>query len=127
MPETEQAEEQTQQQSAEGSDQTEAKNAEFEEVSEGAGVGGEASLDVLLEIAMPITVNIGTVKVPFKRLLQLGPGSVLQLDKPIGQPAELYVQDIKFATGDIVVVDNCFAVRIKEVMGVDLPQEPAPE
>ncbi len=96
--------------------ETEVQNAEMTEAAEG-GAASQASLDVLLEINMPVTVNIGTIEVPFKRLLQLGPGAVLQLDKPIGQPADLYVQDIKFATGDIVVVDDQFAVRMKEVFG----------
>jgi len=48
---------------------------------------------------------------------------VLQLDKTIGQPAELYVQDINFATGDVVVLDGCFAVRIKEILGSDQPEQ----
>ena len=99
--------------------QVEAQNAEFSEVQDAGGAPGEENLDVLLDINMPITVNIGSTEVPFKRLLQLGPGSVLQLDKTIGQPAELRVQDIKFATGDIVVVDGCFAVRIREILGME--------
>jgi len=102
------------------SGQTEVQKAEFAEVQD-TGATGEANLDILLEISMPITVNIGKVEMPFKHLLQLGPGSVLQLDKQIGQPAELYVQDIMFATGDIVVVDDCFAVRMKEILGMEIP------
>ncbi len=120
MAETEQVEAPEQEQK---SDQIEAQNAEFSEAQEGDVTADETSLDILLDITMPITVNLGKVEVPFKRLLQLGPGSVLQLDKTIGQPAELCVQGIKFATGDIVVVDGCFAVRMKEVLGVDPPAE----
>ncbi len=105
--------------------ETEVQNAELTETAEGGGTG-QASLDVLLEINMPVTVNIGAIEVPFKRLLQLGPGAVLQLDKPIGQPADLYVQDIKFATGDIVVVDGQFAVRMKEVFGAAQEEAEAP-
>ena len=120
MAETEQAEATEQEQQ---SDQVEAQNMELPEVEEGDVTADETSLDILLDITMPITVNLGKVEVPFKRLLQLGPGSVLQLDKTIGQPAELCVQGIKFATGDIVVVDGCFAVRMKEVLGIDPPAE----
>ena len=97
----------------------EAQSAEFPEVQDAGGAPGEENLDVLLDINMPIAVSIGSAEVPFKRLLQLGPGSVLQLDKTIGEPAELCVQDIKFATGDVVVVDGCFAVRIKEILGME--------
>lgn len=120
MAETEQAEATEQEQK---SDQVEAQNVEFPEAQEGEVTADETSLDILLDITMPITVNLGKVEVPFKRLLQLGPGSVLQLDKTIGQPAELCVQGIKFATGDIVVVDGCYAVRMKEVLGIDPPAQ----
>ena len=98
---------------------TEAQKAEFADVEEKEVSAEETNLDILLDINMPIDVNIGKTEIPFKKLLQLGPGAVLQLEKAIGQPADLYVQDIKFATGDIVVVDGCFAVRIKDVLGLD--------
>lgn len=120
MAETEQVEATEKEQK---SDQVEAQNVEFSEAQEGEVTADETSLDILLDITMPITVNLGKVEVPFKRLLQLGPGSVLQLDKTIGQPAELCVQGIKFATGDIVVVDGCYAVRMKEVLGIDPPAQ----
>ena len=104
-----------------------AQNVELEEVQDIAGEPGEANLDILLDVNMPVTVNLGKTEVPFRRLLQLGPGSVLELDKQIGQPAELYVQDVKFATGDIVVVDGFFAVRMKEVLGMDSGSEATEE
>jgi flagellar motor switch protein FliN len=104
-----------------------AQNVELEEVQDIAGESGEANLDILLDVNMPVTVNLGKTEVPFRRLLQLGPGSVLELDKQIGQPAELYVQDVKFATGDIVVVDGFFAVRMKEVLGMDSGSEATEE
>ena len=66
---------------------------------------------------MPITVTLGKTEIPFRRLLQLVPGSVLELDKAVGQPMELYVQDIKFATGDVVVVNDRFGIRIREILG----------
>ena len=108
---------------AETQQQTEVENTEFTEAQEVETVPGEENLDLLLDINMPITANIGQAEVPFRRLLQLGPGSVLQLDKTIGEPAELYVQDIKFATGDIVVVEGCFAVRIREILGMEQPEQ----
>lgn len=116
-------EEQTQEEQTEVKQQTEAQNAEFAEAQDTGPAPGEENLDILLDINMPITVNLGKTEVPFRRLLQLGPGSVLQLDKTLGQPAELYVQDINFATGDVVIVDGCFAVRIKEILGADQPEQ----
>jgi flagellar motor switch protein FliN/FliY len=94
---------------------------ELESVAPTASSGQE-NLDLLLEIQMPITVTLGRAQIPLKKLLQLSPGTVLNLDKSIGQPAELFVQDIPFATADVVVVDNCFAVRIRELLGTEEPK-----
>ena len=116
-------EEQTQQEQTQVNQQTEAQNAEFAEAQDAGGSTGDENLDILLDINMPVAVNLGKTEVPFRRLLQLAPGSVLQLDKTIGQPAELYVQDISFATGDVVVMDGCFAVRIKEIVGSEQTEQ----
>ena len=60
---------------------------------------------------------LGQTQIPVRRLLQLGPGSVLKLEKPIEAPADLYLKDSKFAEADVVVVDNRFAVRIRKIVG----------
>lgn len=92
------------------------QSVEFPEVSETAGGGKGTSIDILLDMEVPVTVTIGKTQIPIQRLLQLSPGSVLKLDKPIDMPAELYLKDTKFATGSIVVLDDKFAVRIKEIL-----------
>ena len=98
------------------SDKMQAQAAEFSEAADAGSDSGE-NLNILMDIQMPITVIIGKAEVPFKRLLQLGPGSVLELDRLVGQPADLYVQDIRLATGDIVVVNDHYGIRIREVVG----------
>jgi flagellar motor switch protein FliN/FliY len=76
-----------------------------------------ASIDMLLDMTLPVSVSLGTGHIPIGKLLQLGPGSVLQLDRQVGEPADLYVRETKVATGDIVVVDDKFAIRIRQVIG----------
>lgn len=130
MAETEQVEaEQTQTQETQAQEEetnvTNVQNAEFTEAQETDVASSEENLDILLDISMPLTINLGKTVMPFRKLLQLGPGSVIQLDKAIGQPAELFIQDIKFATVDVVVVDDCFAVRIKEILGLEQALESA--
>ncbi|MHC4290120.1 MAG: FliM/FliN family flagellar motor switch protein, partial [Planctomycetota bacterium] len=82
-----------------------------------AGTDSGENLNILMDVQMPITVVIGKAEVPFKRLLQLGPNSVLELDRLVGQPADLFVQDVRLATGDIVVVNDNYGIRIREVVG----------
>jgi len=99
------------------------KQAQSVEFSEAAGTeaaaGGAGSIDLLLAMDVPVEVVIGKTELPVKRLLQLGPGSVLKLDKSIDEPADLYLKDVKFATGNIVVVDGQFAVRIEKILGLN--------
>lgn len=94
-----------------------AQSAEFTEVSETNAKGPGTSLDILLDMEIPVTVTIGRTELSIQKLLQLGPGSVLKLDKTIETPADLYLKDTKFATGTIVVVEDKFAVRITSILG----------
>ena len=84
------------------------------EAAENTGPGG--SIDILLDVNVPVTVMIGRAEVSIQKLLQMGVGSVLQLDTSTETPAEIYLKDSKFATGTIVVVDNHFAVRIEQII-----------
>ena len=110
-------EEKTQeQQDDQPSGAVEAQSVEFSEVGE-THIGGKgASIDLLLDIEVPVTVAIGKTEIPIQRLLQLKPGSVLKLDKPIDMPAELYLKNTMFATGSIVVLEDKFAVKIKKIL-----------
>jgi len=94
-----------------------AQSVEFAEAAESGAAGSGTSLDILLDMNIPVTAAVGQTQIPVRRLLQLGPGSVLKLDKPIDEPADLYLKDTKFATGNVVVVDGQFAVRIEQILG----------
>jgi flagellar motor switch protein FliN/FliY len=97
---------------------TEAQNVEFSEANADGGTGAGGSIDLLLDVDIAVTVAIGQTEIPVRRLLQLGPGSVLELDKSIDEPADLYLRDMRFATGSIVVVDGRFAVKIQNILGL---------
>lgn len=93
------------------------QSVEFAEAVESEqSVGSGGSIDILLDMDVPVTVIIGQTEIPIRRLLQLGPGSVLKLGKAIDEPVELYLRDTKFATGSVVVVDDRFAVKIREIL-----------
>jgi flagellar motor switch protein FliN/FliY len=121
MAETAQAveEKQDQQEGApQQDDKKQAQSVEFSEAVETEAVGTGGSIDILLDMKVPITVTIGQIEIPVQRLLQLGPGSVIKLEKSIDEPVELYLKDTKFATGNVVVVDGRFAVKIKRILGL---------
>lgn len=104
-------------QTAQDQPQIKAQAVDLPQAAEGKAAAPAASIDILLDMEVPVSVVIGKVEVPIQKFLQLGPGSVLKLDKNIEEPAELYLKDTKFAVGNIVVVDDHFAIRIKEVIG----------
>ena len=101
------------------------QSVEFPEAVETEAAGPAGKFDILLDMNVPITVALGQTEIPVRRLLQLGPGSVLELGKPVEAPVEVYLRDAKFATGDVVVVDGRFAVRIKQVIGASVTPEAA--
>jgi len=106
-----------QNQTAQNEPKIQAQAVDLPQAAEGKTAAPAASIDILLDMEVPVSVVIGKVEVPIQKFLQLGPGSVLKLDKNIEEPAELYLKDTKFAVGNIVVVDEHFAIRIKEVIG----------
>jgi flagellar motor switch protein FliN/FliY len=115
----EKTEEQQNQQNQIGQEDSkaQAQSVEFSEAAEKKTTGPGTSIDFLLDMDVPVTVAIGRTEIPIQRLLKLNPGSVLKLDKPINAPADLYLKDTRFATGNVVVVEDKFAVRIKEILG----------
>ena len=72
--------------------------------------------DALLEVSMPVVIEIGRTHLTVQEVLQLAPGSVVALDRAVGEPVDLYVSDRKFAQGEVVVVDDHFAVRVTRLL-----------
>ena len=96
-------------------DKVKVQAAEFSELAdEPQGLG--LSLDLVLDISMPVIVELGKATMTVRDLLQLRTGSVVELDKLAGEPIDLYVRDVRFARGEVVVVDNNFGLRISEVV-----------
>ena len=115
MAETDQAVEEQQDQQQES--QTQAQNVQMSEVAETENEAQARSIDVLLDLNVPVSVVVDKTEISVQRLLQLCPGSVVKLEKPVGEPVDLYLKNVKFATGTVVVIDDRFAVKIKEITG----------
>lgn len=118
MADTAVEEKEQQAQDAQADDKTQAQSAELSDVDAASDTGAPGSIDILLDLKIPIIASIGQTQISVRRLLQLAPGSVLQLDKPIEAPADLYLKGTKFAAGKVVVVDGQFAIRIEQISGL---------
>lgn len=124
---TQDEEQQDQKEATSADAKTQVQSVEFPDAPQDTATACGGQLDILLDMDVPVTVVLGETQIPVRRLLQLGPGSVLQLEKPVEAPAELFLKDSKFAAADVVVVDNCFAVRIKQILGTGVPVNPSQE
>jgi flagellar motor switch protein FliN/FliY len=101
-----------------------AQAAQFPEVQENGVTASGGQFDILLDMDVPVTVVLGTTQIPVRRLLQLGPGAVLKLEKEIEAPVDLFLKDSRFAEADVVVVDDHFAVRIRQITGAGIGAAP---
>jgi flagellar motor switch protein FliN/FliY len=94
--------------------------AELQQTEIGANMMGDVStgkdLGVLIDVRLPVTVELGRKKMFIRDILKLTPGEVVELPKLQGEPVDLYVNNKKFATGEVVVIAENFGIRIKTLI-----------
>ncbi len=73
-------------------------------------------LELLLDVPLDVSVELGRARVSIQDLLALGPGSVIELDKIAGEPLDILVNDRLVARGEAVVVNDKFGVRITDIV-----------
>ncbi|HRP07974.1 MAG TPA: FliM/FliN family flagellar motor switch protein [Gemmatimonadales bacterium] len=76
----------------------------------------ETRLDSLLDMTLPVTVEFGSTTMTIQEALELAPGSVIQLDRLLGDPVEVRISDRRLAEAEVVVVGDHFGVRITRVL-----------
>jgi flagellar motor switch protein FliN/FliY len=75
-----------------------------------------ANIDLLLDVNLRVTVELGRTSMTIKEILELGPGAVVELDKLAGEPVDILVNDKPIAKGEVVVVDENFGVRVTDIV-----------
>ena len=78
--------------------------------------GKDRNLQMILDIPLRVTVELGRTKMPVSELLNLTQGSVIELSKLAGEPMEVYVNDKLIARGEAVVVNEKFGVRLTDII-----------
>ncbi|MCS6953089.1 MAG: flagellar motor switch protein FliN [Bryobacterales bacterium] len=74
-----------------------------------------STMDLLLDVELPVSVSFGRTRLPLEELLKLGPGSVIELGRNADDPVELIVNNCVVALGEVVVVDGNYGVRISRI------------
>lgn len=81
-----------------------------------AGGGGAPDLDVILDIPVTISMEVGNTQIPIRNLLQLNQGSVIELDRLAGEPLDVLVNGTLIAHGEVVMVNEKFGIRLTDVI-----------
>ena len=90
--------------------------AAFDEVVDDGVPGSDVNLDVVLDIPVNISMEIGRTKISIRNLLQLNQGSVVELDRLAGEPMDVLVNGTLIARGEVVVVNEKFGIRLTDII-----------
>jgi flagellar motor switch protein FliN len=98
--------------------------ADFPIVAPSGNATGEAPFGMLLDLTLPVSIELGRTTMSVQDILQLGRGSVVQLDRLAGEPIDIFVGDRRFAEGEVVVLGENFGVRVTRVVSRTPHAEP---
>jgi flagellar motor switch protein FliN len=92
--------------------------AEFENLSDEAILEGkrDINLEVVLDVPVTLSMEVGRARLPIRNLLQLNQGSVVELDRAAGEALDVYVNGTLIAHGEVVVVNEKFGIRLTDVI-----------
>ncbi len=82
----------------------------------GAGTGQANDLNMILDIPVQLTVELGRTRIPIKNILQLAQGSVVELETLAGEPMDVLVNGFLIAQGEVVVVNDKFGIRLTDIV-----------
>jgi flagellar motor switch protein FliN/FliY len=88
----------------------------FDELAQIAADNGEVPLAMLMDLTLPVSIELGRTTMTVQEVLRLGRGSVVQLDRLAGEPIDIYVGDRRFAEGEVVVLGEHFGIRITRIV-----------
>lgn len=93
------------------------QRATFQELSPDAGASGNPDqLELVMEIPVTLSVELGRTKIQIRELLQLAQGSVVDLDRLAGEPMDVLVNGFLIARGEVVLVNDKFGIRLTDIV-----------
>jgi flagellar motor switch protein FliN/FliY len=96
----------------------EAHPAELHELTEEGAPGSsrDVNLEVILDVPVTLSMEVGRTRIPIRNLLQLNQGSVVELERAAGEPLDVFVNGTLVAHGEVVVVNERFGIRLTDVI-----------
>jgi flagellar motor switch protein FliN len=98
--------------------QAEATTAEFGNLQPDSSTDtkSDINMDVILDVPVTLSMEVGRTRVPIRNLLQLNQGSVVELERVAGEPLDVFVNGTLIAHGEVVVVNEKFGIRLTDVI-----------
>ncbi|HEX4871019.1 MAG TPA: flagellar motor switch protein FliN [Nevskiaceae bacterium] len=93
-----------------------ASRARLDPLADSANPGQDLNLDVILDVNVTLSMEVGRARLPIRNLLQLSQGSVVELERAAGEPLDVYVNGTLIAHGEVVVVNDQFGIRLTDVV-----------
>ena len=87
---------------------------------------GQSSMSLLGDVEMGVTAELGRTQLTVRDVLNLTPGSIVELDRAAGSPVDVVVNGTLIARGEVVVIDEEFGIRITEILGAVEQATPFP-
>ena len=88
----------------------------FQTLTGTTGGNAQHDIDMILDIPVQLTVELGRTRIPIKQILQLAQGSVIELDGMAGEPMDVLVNGCLIAQGEVVVVNDRFGIRLTNIV-----------
>lgn len=92
------------------------RQVQFTQLPEPSRRSAVSPIDMILDVNLKVTVELGRTSLPIAEILQLGPGAVIELDKLAGEPVDVLVNGKLVAKAEVVVIDENFGVRVTEII-----------
>ncbi|HEY4369364.1 MAG TPA: flagellar motor switch protein FliN [Steroidobacteraceae bacterium] len=93
--------------------------AEFDDLRDNnaaSDANRDVNLEVILDVPVTLSMEVGRTRIPIRNLLQLNQGSVVELDRAAGEPLDVFVNGTLVAHGEVVVVNEKFGIRLTDVI-----------
>jgi len=81
-----------------------------------SNAGSDVNLEMILDVPVTLSLEIGRTKMPIRNLLQLNQGSVIELERGAGEPLDVYVNGTLIAHGEVVVINDRFGMRLTDIV-----------
>ena len=92
------------------------QSLQFPNFTQSVGGGEQGNINLIMDVFIEMTVELGRTKKTIKDILGLGEGTIIELDKLAGEPVDILVNHKPIAKGEVVVIDENFGVRVTEIL-----------